>query len=158
MDESNQLFCALRQLWVKASPEELIRQSWIQTLISKLAYPLATMAVEKSLHQIPHLAYNSAHLPRRRADLIIFAKDIHPTYSLYPLLLIECKATPLNARVMRQVVGYNFYLQAPFIATVNQNEARLGWYDSQQQKFCFTEGILPYKTLFEAARQRLNLK
>lgn len=144
------LFCPLRKIWVAALPEEKIRQALIQEMTQRLGYPLRSLALEKSLSQLPHLQAK-ASLPRRRADLIVFAKDLHPQHPFYPLLLIECKAIPLTDKVLRQIIGYNQFVGAYFIAAVNQTNTYLGWYDAQRQDFCFQEGLLSYDLLLKKA-------
>jgi hypothetical protein len=146
------LFCPLRKVWVTALPEERVRQSLIQKMTLSLGYPLGNIALEKSLDQLPHLQAITS-LPKRRADLIVFAKDLHPQHSLYPLLLVECKAIPFTPKVLRQIVGYNQFVGAPFIAAVNQTHTYLGYYHPRYQDFIFQEGLLPYTVLIERVSQ-----
>lgn len=144
---SDQLFCPIRKLWVVATPEELVRQSLIQMMTKELGFPASGIAMEKGLNQMPHLSRSSVPIPTRRADIVVFAKDIHPDHIFYPLLLIECKAVPLTEKVIRQVVGYNQFVNARFIAIVNQNEIKLGWFHHEQQDYYFIPGLLPFDTL-----------
>jgi hypothetical protein len=123
---SDQIFCSLRQIWVAASPEEVIRQSLIHQMINQGGYPFSGFAIEKTLQQMPHLYGSSLKTPKRRADLIFFAKNIHSTHSLYPLLLIECKSIPLTKKEIRQAIGYNFYVKAYFIAVANSHHLFFG--------------------------------
>jgi hypothetical protein len=146
------LFCPLRKTWVAALPEERVRQSLIQEMTQRLKYPLGNLALEKSLDQLPHLKAQLS-LPKRRADLIVFAKDIHPQHILYPLLLIECKAVPLTNKVLRQIVGYNQFVGAPFVSVVNQTHAYFGWYHSDHKDFVFKEELPSYEILLKWARQ-----
>ena len=142
-----QLFCPLRKKWVAALPEEKIRQALIKKMIDSLDYPLHCLALEKGLNQLPHLQFNSA-LPKRRADLIVFSRDAAP------LLLIECKATPLNNKVLRQLVGYNQFIGAHFIAAINQMKAILGHFDEKSKNYIFSEGLPSYPLLIEKAQNK----
>ncbi|WP_068467167.1 type I restriction enzyme HsdR N-terminal domain-containing protein [Candidatus Protochlamydia phocaeensis] len=156
-DQTTQLFCLLRKKWIAATPEEKIRQNFVLSLTQQLGYPLGCLAMEKSLSQMPHLQHLSqSSLPNRRTDIIVFAQGLHPHYAYYPLLLIECKAVPLNAKVMRQIVGYNRYLQAYFLALVNQNENLFGWYDADLNDFSFRAGVPPYVVLLQQAQSLLQ--
>lgn len=137
----------MRRQWVAASPEEKIRQQIIRRMVEEWGYPLSGIALERSLHHMPHLNLSSLKLPLRRADIVVFAPGIHPHYALYPLLLIECKAVPLTDKVFRQVISYNFYLKAPFVAIANANEWQLGWHDPQLKQFCTLKTIPLYQTL-----------
>ena len=144
------IFCPLRKIWVAPLPEEKIRQALVQEMTQRLGYPQGNLVLEKNLSQLPHLQFKRS-LPRRRADLIVFAKDLHPEHAFYPLLLVECKAVPLTNKVLRQIVGYNQFVGAYFVAAVNQTASYLGWYHPHHQDFCFQEGLLPYDLLLSRA-------
>lgn len=88
-------------------------------MIEQLGYPRELIVVEKELSLLPHLR-SHGQLPTRRADIICFGKDIHPDYSLFPLLLIECKAGEMGFDAEQQALGYNHYVQAPYVALANQ--------------------------------------
>lgn len=142
------IFCPLRKTWVAALPEEKVRQGLIHEMTQRLGYPLSSLVLEKSLDQLPHL---QAHprLPKRRADLIVLAKDIHPQHSFYPILLVECKAVPLTHKVLRQMIGYNQFVGAPFIAAINQTQIYFGWFQPEKEDFIFQKGFIPYEALLQ---------
>ncbi len=139
--------CRVRNVPVSETPEEIVRQSLLRRMIDEKGFPLGGIAVEKGLAQMPHLQLHSHQIPERRADIVCFANQIHPNHSLYPLLLIECKATPLNQKVINQVVGYNHYLQAYYIAIANQNQIQTGWYDLVKKRYFFIDGLPNYSEL-----------
>lgn len=141
------LICPIRKAAVASLPEERIRVQLLCDLIEKLGYPSSGLAVEKELAQIPHLRSMGGKLPKRRADIICFAKGIHPTEELYPLLLIECKALKLTSKMINQVVGYNHYLKACYIALVNHEEIRTGWFDRTTQTYKFVPYLPTYAEL-----------
>lgn len=116
------IFDPFRQCMVAATPEELVRQKVLQVMITQLGFPKELLAVEKQLSQLPHLQ-EIASLPNRRIDILCFAKGIHPTYPLYPLLLVECKEGDQDAEP--QVLGYNSFIKAPFVAIARENEVHL---------------------------------
>ena len=144
------LICPIRKVAVTPLPEECIRVRLLCDLIEKLGFPPYTLAVEKELSQIPHLRSLGSKVPQRRADIICFAKGIHPTEELYPLLLIECKAIKLTRKMVNQVVGYNHFLKAPFIALVNHEEIRTGWHNQQSQGYCFASYMPTYAQLLKS--------
>jgi hypothetical protein len=111
-----ELYDEIRSCWVSATPEEIVRQLWIKKMVSELGYPKELIAVEKELKTLPHLS--SELVPDRRADIICFANK----ETIFPLLLMECKAEPLSQKAIEQVLGYNMYVQAPYIAVVNDRE------------------------------------
>ena len=144
------LFCPLRKEAVAALPEEKVRQRLLTHMMTDLGFPPTLIVVEKSLRQLPHLtAQERLHIPDRRADVICFAKGIHPSYDLYPLLTVECKAVPLTPRVISQVVGYNHFVKACFIAMVNQDQLKMGWFDPVQQQYVFLDYLPTYQALLK---------
>lgn len=138
--ENQTLYCAVRQEWVAAQPEEWIRQRVLQHLID-LQYPLSGLAVEKALRSLPHLSgQDLAHVPDRRADILVYLQG-------RPLLLIECKAVKLTDAFVRQVVGYNHIVQAPYIVLANEEEVRTGWFDGASRTYQFVPYIPEYETI-----------
>ena len=119
-------------------------------MVNSLGYPLENISVEKGLDQMPHLKLAGQEIPDRRADIICFAKDIHPDHSLYPLLLIECKSVRLNDKVKAQVIGYHRFLQSYFLAIVNQTEMMTGWYNRSIGKYQFVDGLPSYDQLLSS--------
>ncbi len=119
LSHKRKIFDPLRNRFVAASPEEIVRQTLIQRMLRDLGYPKERIVVEKRLDQMPHL---SGCLPDRRADIVVFAPNIHPKYPFYPLLLIECKEEKITQKAIDQVLGYNYYLGAFFCALVAQTE------------------------------------
>lgn len=151
MTEPSVLFCPIRKESVAALPEELVRQRMLSYLIEQRGFPASLIAVEKSLKQLPHLsAADRRQVPDRRADIICFAKGIKGQSTLYPLLIIECKAVKLNSRTISQVLGYNHFVRACFVAIVNQEELRMGWYDQTAQSYAFTNDIASYSQLIKS--------
>lgn len=144
------MYCLLRKTWVAAQPEELVRQKLLSQMIHHLGYPPGYLFLEKELKQMPHIALNAKGFPERRADLICFGKGIHPHHSLYPLLLVECKAVKLTSKVVDQVVGYNHYVQAYFIAIVNGEEMKTGWYQKEKNGYHFVDALPSYQELIKA--------
>lgn len=112
-----EVFDPLRNVWVAATPEEVVRQTWIQRMIGELQFPRELMAVEKELRSLPHLL----DVPNRRIDLLAFMKT---NETLKPLLLIECKEAELTEKALDQVMSYNLYVKAPYVAVVNQRQIR----------------------------------
>jgi len=100
-----QIFDEIRSLWVAATPEEVARQSWLHKMTKSLRYPPGLIAIEKEISPL-----------RRRVDILCYTPDAKP------LLLLECKAGPLTPKAMEQVLGYNFHIQAPYVAIVNAAE------------------------------------
>lgn len=144
--------CKIRKEWVEATPEEGVRQHLLTYMIDTLGFPPAHISVEKALDQMPHLALSNKTIPNRRADIVCFAEKIHPQHSLYPLLLIECKAVKLNRKEYNQVISYNQSVQAYFIALANHQEIVTGWYEKTAGAYQFMPNLPAYKDLLQGFR------
>lgn len=153
MSAAQQIYCIVRKAWVAAQPEELVRQHLLAHMVHRLSYPMGNLVLEKELRQMPHLIGREGNVPNRRADIICFAKGNHPDHSLYPLLLVECKAVKLTSKVIDQVVGYNHYLGACFIAIANGQEIKTGWYDGEKNEYTFIDTLPDYSTLATKAER-----
>ncbi len=145
---SKQLFDPVRKKWVEATPEEIIRQELIERMLKEWGYPLSFIAVERELSGLPHLQLTERDkVPKRRADVIVFSKNIHPKHSLFPLLMIECKAVPLTPKFAQQVIGYNSVVQAPFLALANGEQILTGFFDRETGHYSFEPGLPTFETL-----------
>lgn len=139
LEEKKQLYCMIRKTWVAASPEEFVRQETLHHLVRHCSFPCSGIVVERDIKSMPHLSLMDRKLPERRADILCYAKLQNE--GLHPLLLVECKAVPLSTNEIQQVIGYNYLLKASFIALVNQEEKKLGWFDTQLSNYKFIDYI-----------------
>lgn len=119
-----QVYDEIRRQWVAATPEEVVRQKWILRMVRELSFPKELLVVERELRALPHLERHPYPLPNRRIDLLSFEKGSSPA----PLLLIECKAQSLTDEMLEQALAYNTFVQAPYVAIVNQSEVRLRYH------------------------------
>lgn len=117
----SQVFDPVREIWVAALPEERVRQKLLQKMLLHLGFPKAHLAVEKELKELPHLSALT-QFPERRIDILAFAPGIHSSFPLFPLLLIECKEGAIGQGALDQLLGYNHYVEAPFLAVVGKKE------------------------------------
>lgn len=142
------LYCCIRQEKVAATPEEKVRQKLIQYMLGDLKFPKHSLLLECQLSHLPHLS-NVKDLPNRRFDLLCMVKGIHPQHALFPLLIVECKAVKLDQEVITQVVGYNHYVLAPFVAIANHE--RLVWGEQKEEGYVFKDGLPAFEELFKMA-------
>jgi len=127
----DRIYDRIRNLWVLATPEEIVRQTLLKKMIDELFYPKELIVVEKSLSEISH--FGSMPTPQRRIDIACFAKKIHPEHLLYPLLLIECKESKKDAlKALEQVKGYNVSVKAYFIAVAYPEGELFGFLERDQ--------------------------
>ena len=135
------IYDPIRHTHVKATPEELVRSRLLRYMTEALGYPKHLLVVEKQLAHLP----GCEGAPDRRLDIICYAKG-----ATSPLLLIECKAGNLKKTAIEQVLGYNHYVKAPFVAVVGETEVQMGYFDTEKGEYAFVSELPPYKTLLEA--------
>jgi len=100
------IFDTLRKMWVRLTPEEWVRQNFIQYLIINKSYPSSLIAVEKEIH-LGEL--------KKRFDILIYNADHQPW------MMIECKAieVALDENVFHQVLRYNMSVPVRFLVITN---------------------------------------
>lgn len=109
-EDKEYIFDPLRKKWVRLTPEEWVRQNFIQYLLQVMHYPAALIAIEKEI-QMGEL--------KKRFDILVYKND-------HPWLLIECKEmnVPINESVMQQLLRYQTTVQADYLIVTNGNETR----------------------------------
>lgn len=103
----DQLFDPIRKKWIIITPEEWVRQNFIQYLVKSLSYPAACFAIEKSL-QVGEL--------HRRTDVVVYHQH-------NPWMLIECKEPDeaLNENTLQQLLGYKSVIPCSYLVATNGN-------------------------------------
>lgn len=134
--------CLIRKALVARTPEEEVRQRLLLYLIQQKGYPEGLIAVEKNLATLPHLEGQS-DLPDRRADIVVFSKNFSSLIP-FPLFLIECKAGPFREEIFRQIIGYNQFVKARWIAIANRKSIHSAYLVSSQG-WVFERGIPDYE-------------
>lgn len=148
---TRRLFDEIRQKWVAATPEEIVRQSLLRTMICELGYPKHLIVIEKELSELPHLTARRHEVPKRRADLLVYTPGNGSDAPVRPLLLIECKERGLTQAAREQVIGYNHFVGAPYIGIAAQEGIEIGRFDSRSDNFRFISYIPSYLSLVEEA-------
>lgn len=116
-----------RRAYFVATPEELVRQALLEKMITQLGYPKELLCIEKSLSKISIFA--KCKIPKRRIDVVCFTVV---DSVLYPLILIECKKDQsLAQKAFNQVLAYNTYVKAPFLAVSFPGGELFGYYGAQ---------------------------
>lgn len=100
------IFDEIRKRWVVLTPEEWVRQNFLQYLIQVKCYPASLIAIEKEI-QLADL--------RKRFDIVVYNKDHKP------FMIIECKEmnVALDNKVLDQVLRYNINLQVDYLVITN---------------------------------------
>jgi hypothetical protein len=100
------IFDEIRKKYVVLTPEEWVRQNFIQFLIRDKKYPASLIAVEIGLK------YNTL---QKRADVLIYNKSGNP------YLMIECKApeVKISQDTFHQIAAYNMAFKVDYLVVTN---------------------------------------
>jgi hypothetical protein len=104
--ERTYIFDGIRKKYLVLTPEEWVRQNFIQYLISEKQFPKSLIAIEAGLK------YNQL---QKRLDVLVYDKQGAPH------LIIECKApeVKITQDVFDQVARYNFIFKAKYLVVTN---------------------------------------
>jgi hypothetical protein len=107
--DKEEIWDELRKQWVRLTPEEWVRQNFIQYLLVVKNYPATYIAVERKM-RLGELV--------KRFDLLVFDN------AAQPWMLVECKAMEekLDSRVLWQVLRYNMATPVKYIVITNGGE------------------------------------
>jgi hypothetical protein len=99
------IFDEIRKKWMRITPEEWVRQNFIQYLLQVKKYPASIIAVEKEI-KLGDL--------KKRCDIVVYKDHL-------PWMIIECKeqAVVLNDAVLQQTLRYNITLQGAILVITN---------------------------------------
>ena len=100
------IFDITRKQWVMLTPEEWVRQNFLQYLTRVKKYPASLIAVEKEI-KLGDLI--------KRFDIVIYDRNTRPW------MIIECKEmeVTLTDAVLNQALRYNITLNVPYIVITN---------------------------------------
>ena len=121
-DGKDWIFDPLRKKQLVLTPEEWVRQHWINFLIHHHDYPKGLFSLEKGM------IYNKL---RKRTDLVVFDQDCQP------FLLIECKApnVSIDEKTLSQIMTYNTQLNSPNLVLSNGLKHIFLAYSEPERKF-----------------------
>jgi hypothetical protein len=102
------IFDEIRRAWVTLTPEEWVRQNFLQYLVKVKNYSSAVISVEKMI-KVGEL--------KKRYDVVVYKND-------HPWLIVECKEsnTAINTAVVEQVLRYNMALAIKYFVLTNGSE------------------------------------
>jgi len=95
-----------RRMWVSLTPEEWVRQNFVQYLVQTCKYPASYIALEKKI-QLGDV--------KKRFDILVY------NGAAKPWLMVECKAreVQLHRKVLHQVLNYNMAIPVPYLVITN---------------------------------------
>jgi hypothetical protein len=112
-DGKEWVFDHLRKKWLVLTPEEWVRQNFVQYLTVEKKYPSTLIAMEKEI-RLGEM--------KKRFDILVY--DVNHK----PWMIVECKAPAikLSDEVVRQALRYNISVPATYIIITN-GPSTYGW-------------------------------
>lgn len=100
------IFDTIRKAWIVLTPEEWVRQNFIQYLTQVKQYPITLIAVEKEI-MLGELV--------KRFDILVYDSNYDPW------MIIECKGMEisLSENVLEQALRYNISVPVPHLVITN---------------------------------------
>ncbi|MEO7983280.1 MAG: type I restriction enzyme HsdR N-terminal domain-containing protein [Bacteroidota bacterium] len=107
------IFDSLRKKWIVLTPEEWVRQNFVQYLLRVKNYPSTLIAIEKEIW-LGEL--------KKRFDILVYDTGHQPW------MMIECKAATikLDEKVLEQVLRYNISVPVRYLVVTNGSDC-FGW-------------------------------
>ena len=95
-----------RRQWVSLTPEEWVRQNFVQYLVQVCKYPASYIALEKKI---------KLGDVKKRFDILVYDGAARPW------LMVECKSKEIqiNKKVLTQVLNYNMAVPVPYLVITN---------------------------------------
>lgn len=105
-DGQKQIFDEIRKKFVALSPEEWVRQHFVQFMVNDRNVPASLITIEKLL------VFNKMN---RRADIVAHNRQGEA------LMIVECKAPEIKISqdTFDQIARYNAVLSVPYLAVTN---------------------------------------
>ncbi|MDO4320640.1 MAG: type I restriction enzyme HsdR N-terminal domain-containing protein [Bacteroidales bacterium] len=105
-DGSTEVYDTLRRRYVALTPEEWVRQHFVNYLITVFAYPASMMANEVGLR---------LNGTQRRCDTLVYSRDLRP------LAIVEYKrpSVEITSAVFDQIARYNSVIGARWLIVSN---------------------------------------
>ena len=130
------IFDSLLKKYVKLTPEEWVRQHFVNYLLIYKKYPGGRIGNEISL------LYNGM---KKRCDTVIYNEFTQP------LILIEYKApdVKITQSVFDQISVYNLAMQVPYLIVSNGMSHYCCYVDYAQCSYSFLEDIPDYQNLVQ---------
>ena len=126
----------VRKKYVKLTPEEWVRQNFVQYLVNEGKYPVGLLGIEVMFR------FNKL---RRRVDILVHNR------SGEPVLIVECKSpeVKIDDKVFDQIVCYNMGFKVPYIVVTNGMEHYACRIDHGQNKWEFLLNLPLFEDLLE---------
>ncbi len=107
------IFDPVRRRWLLLTPEEWVRQNFVNYLLRQQGYPATLIALEKQIH-LGEMT--------KRFDILVY----DPAHQ--PWLMVECKAptVSLTEDTLQQVLRYQMVLPVSYLL-ISNGQQTMGW-------------------------------
>ncbi len=131
---SRLIYDPLRKKYVAFTPEEWVRQHFVNYLTGWLGYPPGLIRVEAAFRLNSML---------RRADILVHDRAGDP------VLIVECKApeVKITQDVFDQIINYNFSYEVRYLVVTNGITHFAGRIDPAARSFILLDHIPDYETI-----------
>lgn len=129
-----QIFDSLRRCYVALTPEEWVRQHFVNMLLVHKDYPAALTANEVGI---------TLNGMSRRCDSVVYDKELRPR------AIIEYKAptVKIDAKVFAQIARYNLVLRVDYLIVSNGLQHFCCKMDYEHGNYSFLSDIPSYKEI-----------
>jgi hypothetical protein len=105
-DQNKYIFDNLRKKYVLLTPEEWVRQNFLQFLIHEKHYSPELIKVETAI---------MLNKLKKRCDIVVYNRKAQPA------VIVECKAAKVNITqdVFEQIARYNLTLKVDYLIVTN---------------------------------------
>lgn len=133
-DGKRSIYDVVRQKFVALTPEEWVRQHFVNYLITEKSYPKDLIANEVSL---------TLNGTSKRCDTVVYDRF------LTPLMVIEYKAPHIEIKqsVFDQIVRYNIIMRVKYLVVSNGINHYCCQIDYDKNTYTFINGIPEYAGL-----------
>ena len=126
--ETDLILDPIRKKYVRLTPEEWVRQNFVQYLVHEGKYPAGLIGIEV-MFKLNKL--------RKRADILVHNRKGEP------VMLVECKSDEvrLDDKVNDQIVEYNMNYRIPYLVITNgmsHYAVKITDYDTHQFEYLLT--------------------
>lgn len=119
--ENNKIWAPLKNKWLVLTPEEKVRQEYIERLKENYGYSYEQMRQELTVAE-----GNGRGTGGARADIVVWASPVE-VLEKDPVIVVECKAENINISEddYKQGSHYARYTRAPFFVTTNLKQTKV---------------------------------
>jgi len=133
-DGKEMILDQIRRKYVKLTPEEWVRQNFVQYLIREGKYPPGLISIEVLSD------YNKL---KKRVDILVHNR------AGKPVMIVECKAPEIKIddKVFDQIVCYNMGFRVPYLIVTNGLDHYACKIDLKENKYEFLLVIPLYEDI-----------